>query len=252
MGTDSIWPVVASLGVACAVALTARPSLASRLASRQTGRRAPPWLAGRSDALPVRVRALVGLGAGIALAAWAGMGGLAVVAGCVAGAGVFVALGLLSTSAATRRRAAIVAALPQACDLLAVCVEAGLPLRSTLRAVVGVLEGPLAECLARIVARVDLGVAEYDAWAEARVEPGLEALAREVCRCLSSGAPVASTLRALALEARRDALSDAEVRAKRVGVRSVLPLMLCFLPSFVLLGVVPIIGGVVANLLTGR
>ena len=250
MGTDSVWPVVASLGVACVVALVLRPSLMSRLASRQAGRRAPPWLAGRSDALPTRVRALVGLGAGFVLAAWAGMGGLAVVAGCLAGSGVFVVLGLFPTSAATHRRAAIVAALPQACDLLAVCVEAGLPLRTALRAVTGVLDGPLAERLAQIVARVDLGVAEHDAWAEARLEPGLEALAREVCRCLGSGTPVAATLRALALEARRDALSSEEVRAKRVGVRSVLPLMLCFLPSFVLLGVVPIIGGVVANLLT--
>jgi len=38
------------------------------------------------------------------------------------------------------------------------------------------------------------------------------------------------------------------VRARRVGVRSVLPLMTCFLPSFLLLGVVPIIGGVVGHL----
>jgi len=242
-------PVVAALAVACVVALGLRPAQGSRIAARPVGRRAPPWLVGRTDALPLRLRVPVGVGAGLALVIWAGISALAVGAGVLAGGVVTIVLGLLPTAAAAQRQAAMVAALPQACDLLAVCVEAGLPLRSALRAVVGVLDGPLAECLGRVVARVDLGIGEQEAWDEARNEPGLESLGREIRRCLASGAPVASTLRALALEARRDALSAEEVRAKRVGVRSVMPLMLCFLPSFILLGVVPIIGGVIGRLL---
>jgi pilus assembly protein TadC len=41
---------------------------------------------------------------------------------------------------------------------------------------------------------------------------------------------------AAAREARR---SELQVLARAVGVRSVLPLMMCFIPSFLLLGIVP-------------
>lgn len=247
MRTSEVWPLVAAVGVAVAWWLWLTPSAQARLSAR----RAPPvssWLAGRSGALPGRTRALAG--AAVGLSTWLWLGGAAwfvPVALVVAGA-VGVGLGFVPSSATTRRREAVVAALPQACDLLAVCVEAGLPLRTALSAVADVMDGPLADRLGRIAARVGLGMAEHEAWDEAGREPGLEALGREVCRCLSSGATMGGVLRALAVEARRDALAAQEVRAKRTGVRCVFPLMVCFLPSFVLLGVVPIIGGVVVML----
>ncbi len=94
-----------------------------------------------------------------------------------------------------------------------------------------------------------LGADEAGAWAElADTEPALGALGREVARTVGSGVALAATLRALGADARRQAVAVAQVRARRVGVRSVLPLMTCFLPSFLLLGVVPIIGGVVGHL----
>jgi pilus assembly protein TadC len=49
---------------------------------------------------------------------------------------------------------------------------------------------------------------------------------------------------AAAREARRGAL---QVRARAVGVRSVLPMMTCFIPSFMLLGIVPAIVSAVFN-----
>ncbi len=240
--------VVAASAAGTVVGLCLRPAAMSRLVPRRR-RRPPSWLAGRPDALPLRVRVVVGLVAGLAIWGWLGAAARGLVPGAVAGAGVVGVLGFVPTSVAARRQGKLVAALPQACDLMAVCVEAGLPLRAALRAVVDVMEGPLAERLGQVTARVELGVAEREAWDDVRHEPGLEALGNQICRCLDSGTPVAKALRALAAEARRDAAAAEEVRAKRVGVRCVMPLMVCFLPSFVLLGIVPIIGGIIGNLL---
>lgn len=41
-----------------------------------------------------------------------------------------------------------------------------------------------------------------------------------------------------------------QVAARAVGVRSVLPLMTCFLPAFLLLGVVPSVVSAIANALS--
>ena len=40
-----------------------------------------------------------------------------------------------------------------------------------------------------------------------------------------------------------------EARAKAVGVRTVIPLGLCFLPAFLLLGIVPVVAGLLGLVL---
>jgi pilus assembly protein TadC len=160
-----------------------------------------------------------------------------------------VALGRLEGSAAVRHGELVAGQLPQACDLLAVCLEAGLPLRLAVAEVARVVPDPLGAALTEVEALVSLGADETAAWTElATTEPSLAELGREVARTVGSGAALAGTLRVLGAEARRKAVATAQVRARRVGVRSVLPLMTCFLPSFLLLGVVPIIGGVAGRI----
>ena len=56
---------------------------------------------------------------------------------------------------------------------------------------------------------------------------------------MESGTSVVEGLRHHAAAARETRRSELQVRARAVGVRSVLPLMTCFLPSFLLLGTVP-------------
>jgi len=247
MGFD-VWTWVAGVGTLAAVVWW-RPPVASRLRERRSWSRAPAWLAGRPGALPLRVRAVAGGVIGLVAWSWLGWAAWGVAAWVVVWAGATVGLGFFSSGSQTRRREEIVMALPQTCDLLSVCLESGLPLRRAVAAVADVIGAPMAECLHQVVARVSLGMSEREAWEELRDQPGLESLGREVGRCLSSGLALAGVLKALAVEARREAMSIQEVRAKRVGVRSVLPLMACFLPAFVLLGIVPIIGGVVSHLL---
>lgn len=64
-----------------------------------------------------------------------------------------------------------------------------------------------------------------------------------------SGIPVAALLRADAARLRRLALAAALRRAALLGTRLLAPLGVCFLPAFVLLGVVPLVIGILRGVL---
>lgn len=234
--------VLAALSAALAVLAWGSPAARLRvLANPDSG---PPRTAGPSRRLGLSLAT-----AGSALVLTAGLGWWGVPAAAVVGAASYVVLGQLVSGEAARRNAELVAALPQVCDLLAVCLESGQPLRRAVEVVSDAVDEPIRGALAQLSARVNLGADEATAWAEAAAtEPALASLCREVARCVGSGLALARTMRALGADARREAMAAKEVRAKRVGVRSVLPLMVCFLPAFLLLGVVPIIGGVAGHL----
>ncbi|MGC3995662.1 MAG: type II secretion system F family protein [Propionicimonas sp.] len=238
------WTMVAAALLATAI-LAWRPTPGARL--RDPGRERPR--SARDG--PSRERVLASLATGgAALILVAGLGWWAVGPAAAVGVASYLVLGRLLDPAATRRRERIADDLPQACDLLAVCLESGLPLRTAAGAVAEAMGGPLGERLGEVVAKVRLGADEAVAWTElGAVEPSLAALGREVGRSVTSGVGLARTLRALGVDARQEAAAAAQVRARKVGVQSVLPLMVCFLPAFLLLGVVPIIGGVMLPLL---
>lgn len=239
--TEVSWRLVAAVAVGLAI-LTLRSSAAPRLGLR-TGSARPPDPGNRQ-----RVGQSAAVAAG-ALPLAIGLGWWAVPAAVALAVASYVVLGQLRAGGAIRHQARLTADLPQVCDLLAVCLESGLPLRVAAAELAAVLDGPLGVALGEVSATVRLGADEARSWAElAEAEPALAGLGREVARTVGSGVALAPTLRSLGREARRQDLAGAQVRARRVGVRSVLPLMTCFLPSFLLLGVVPIIGGVVGHL----
>lgn len=137
----------------------------------------------------------------------------------------------------------------RACLLLAVCLAAGRPARGALRVVVDVVGEAGHEPLARVLRQIDLGLDEAVAWASLADEPGYGAMSRDLARAVHSGVALAELLERHASDARRQALLAAQVRARAVGVTGVLPLVVCFLPAFLLLGVVPIFGGVLGGVL---
>jgi Flp pilus assembly protein TadB len=206
--------------------------------------RGPSWLAGRSDGMSLRLRLLLGAVAAAAACLavsrldtgpdawiWLGWPVLAV--------GTAVFLGLLEPSRVRRRRERMIADAPQALDLLAACLAAGMPVRLAARAVVETFDGPVAEDLGRVLALTDLGVPEAEAWRTLTGHAQLGPAAADISRTVESGTLMVEALgrhAAAAREARRTVLV---VRARSVGVRSVLPLMTCFIPGFLLLGVVP-------------
>ena len=66
-----------------------------------------------------------------------------------------------------------------------------------------------------------------------------------------AGAPVAELLKAEAFRVRRAARADGAARAAALGVRLMLPLGVCVLPAFVLLGVAPLMISVISGTLGG-
>ena len=76
--------------------------------------------------------------------------------------------------------------------------------------------------------------------------------ARELCVSLVAsaryGAPAAPALERVAFELRLARRLDAEARAKRTTILLLLPLVLCVLPAFVLLAIVPLVLGALAAL----
>lgn len=226
---------------------TAVPPAGERRLARPLDRVLPDWLAPVPDALGLAPRGIAAGALAAAIALWTSPLGWGAVGLAGVAAGVtFLVLGRVAPAGRARRTAELVAALPQACDLLAVAVAAGLPLRLSVEVVALAVGGPAGQALEGVAARVRLGMPEPEAWAELEQEPALLVVAREVSRTVSSGLGLSQLLRDLAVESRRTAAAAAVVRARQVGVRSVLPLMVCFLPSFVLLGVVPVVGGIVA------
>jgi pilus assembly protein TadC len=96
-----------------------------------------------------------------------------------------------------------------------------------------------------------LGSEPAAAWAVLQPVPGYRAVADCGRRCASSGARLAEALAAVATELRAAHQAEALARAERVGVWSLLPLGLCFLPAFVCLGVLPVILGVAGEVFGG-
>lgn len=148
----------------------------------------------------------------------------------------------LPTRREVARAEALRATVPAVCSLLAVCLDAGAPPRAALREVAAVVGAPASPALAAVVHRIDAGLDEAQAWQELGSVPGYRDAARDIARALTSGLGLADLLRHHAEEARRDLANAALVRARGAGVRGVVPLMLCFLPAFIALGVIPIFG----------
>lgn len=162
------------------------------------------------------------------------------------------AISRLEPRAARRQREQLLAELPLALDLLASCLAGGAPLPGAARAVAAALPGPAGARLSAVAAALDVASPPGEAWAllgGSSPDDPLAPAARALARAADGGAPVAQAVSRLAADARADAAAHGEEAARRVGVLAVAPLGLCFLPAFVLLGVVPVVVGLAAPLL---
>ncbi len=179
-------------------------------------------------------------------------------------------LARLEPAGARAERAALVADLPLLLDLLSSCLAGGAALPEAARAVAAAVPGPAGERLAAVSAQLAVGTPPSQAWLaltghgdhlarpgpagagrgrRARTDDPLAPAARALGRAAEGGAPVAAAVARLAADARAQARAGSELAARRVGVLVVAPLGLCFLPAFVLLGVVPVVAGLVGPLL---
>lgn len=209
----------------------------------------PGWTRPLPAAPPVRTRAVASLLLGVLVVILLPHPVLGPLAALAAGGSAFWALGRVEPADAVARRDQLVAELPSALDVLAACVLAGLPLRAATDAVVASSEGAVSEVLGRVGARCAAGFSDSEAWAALRDDPVLGSLARDLARASDAGTAVGALLARHAETARSAAQSRALAQARAVGVRTIVPVSLCYLPAFFLLGVVPVIAGVFASLM---
>jgi pilus assembly protein TadC len=190
------------------------------------------------------VAALGGISIGVLVGGWLG-----VLVGVLVVGLLHRRLSRLPSTRVRRERDAAARDLPYAADLLAAALRSGLPTDRAVRAVAEALGGPVGGCLARVAGALDLGLPPARAWTAVHDLPAGSRLAATVARSADSGAALAGGLTQLADELRAARLATAEVAAQRAGVLLVLPLGLCFLPAFLVAGVVPVIVAVLGDVL---
>ncbi|MEI6362406.1 MAG: type II secretion system F family protein [Actinomycetes bacterium] len=144
--------------------------------------------------------------------------------------------------------------LPDALDLLNLCVESGLGLQAALAKVAESQHGPVAQEFGRVLQEMQLGVsrsAAFESMANRTKQQDLQRFVSAMLQVDKLGIPVASVLREQAREMRAARHSRAREQAQKVPVKILGPLMICFLP-----GLFVIILGPAAintmNVLSGR
>lgn len=188
---------------------------------------------------------LAGLAAGFGVMAVAG-GLTGVVLGIGAGIGARWVLTRLSTDDPVDVDA-LMRQAPDAVDCLASCLSAGASLWVSMQVVAGAFGDPVAGYWTRAVDRHALGSPPEETFAEWLSVPVLAPAGRVLIRSSESGASLQTPLIDCALDMRAERAELLELRARSVGVKAVAPLGVCFLPAFVLLAVVPIVGSLVAD-----
>lgn len=206
-------------------------------------RRVPGWFPARMDKLRWAA-ALGGIAVATVLGGWFG-----VLAGLGAAALLDRGLRRLPPAGLRAQRLAEAAELPLAADLLAVALRGGAPVDRATAAVADALPGPLGDRLARVGRVMRLGGTPAEAWAQLAPVEGADRLVRAAVRSAEHGSALAGALGRLADDLRADRAVATEAAARRAGVLIVLPLGLCFLPAFVLAGLVPVIVAILGDVL---
>ncbi|CAN5651161.1 hypothetical protein BH10ACT2_BH10ACT2_02380 [soil metagenome] len=134
-------------------------------------------------------------------------------------------------------------ALPDGIDLFVLAVRAGHLPSAAVDVVLPHLDAALQSAFAEVSAAVRNGARFSDALGllPLRLGPQAAPLADSLIAADRYGLPLAPVLDRLADEARQHRRRLADANARQLPVRLSLPLVLCTLPSFVLLAVVPLL-----------
>ena len=133
--------------------------------------------------------------------------------------------------------------VPEVIDLLALALGAGLSVTESMEAVGRWAPGPVGDALAAAHISVAHGGLTADALEAARDRCGAPAagLFSALLAADRYGTPLGPSLDRLGHEARLDRRRAAEERARKVPVQLLFPLVVCVLPAFGLLTVVPLL-----------
>jgi Flp pilus assembly protein TadB len=179
---------------------------------------------------------------------------IAVVAGPVALGFVAAAFLLVRGSgpirAARRRRDEIARALPDAMDLLVLSVRAGLTPFQAVCDLATSGESVVGDAFAEVVRRTERGQPFADALGALPAQLGAPAggLADVIATSDRHGLPLGPTLDQLTVEVRATRRRLDQAEARKLPVRLSFPLVVCTLPSFVLLAIAPAVIAALSSL----
>lgn len=203
--------------------------------------------------LPERVLAFKGIGltAGILLGFYTGTlyGSLATMFFPVLGAAAgFYLPDIWIRNLGERRQVEMRSDLPDAIDMLTVCVEAGLGFDAALGRVAQTMDGPAAFEFARVIQEMQFGSSRIDALRAAadRTDiPELRTFISSIIQSTELGISIGDVLRAQSGQMRVVRRQRAEEQAQKLPVRILLPLVFCILPALF----VVVLGPAVLNIM---
>mgnify|MGYP001121896511 CR=1 FL=1 len=150
-----------------------------------------------------------------------------------------------------RRAAARAAeAVPDLIELVIVGVRAGLTPAAALKAAGRHAGEPVTTAVAEVVHRLDRGARLADGVGALpdRLGPAALTLADSLAAAERYGLPIEPVLDRLAVDARTERRRQSERHVRTLPVRLSFPLVVCTLPAFVLLAIVPALLGALSTL----
>lgn len=200
------------------------------------------WLAWRPrPSTQAGTRLHLGRDAALTLITWAAFGPLAAL---IVVLGVRVVLPWLESRDRRVLRPLDERGALQVVTALAVCHSAGITGPAAWEAAGQALDPGARRACDRLLDTVRAGSGYDQALSDiAAAEPLLDRLCHILRRAHVTGTPAAPALHEAARQHAADVHSEVLRRVRQLGVRAALPLGLCFLPAFVLIGVVPLAAG---------
>lgn len=200
---------------------------------------APGWTADRVLALK-GIALLIGAALGVLFAIHSPA--LAILYAAVGGAALFFLPDLLLYNAGMKRQEQILAALPDAMDMLTICVEAGLGFDGALAQVARNTRGPLAEEFARTLQEMQIGLSRIEALRKMVARTAVQELRAFVSALVQAselGIPVARVLREQSNEMRVRRRQRAEETAQKIPVKIMFPVVICLFPALLVIIIGP-------------
>jgi len=166
----------------------------------------------------------------------AGAGGVLFLAIALAGVG-FIAPDLAVSSKARQRKEHIRAELPDALDLMAVSVEAGMGFDGAISKLTDNMSGPLADEFALTLSEIRIGESRQDALKKlsARTStPELASFVRSIIQADQLGISLGRILRVQATDSRNKRQAAAEEKAMKAPIKMLFPTVLFIFPAMFL------------------
>ncbi len=208
-------------------------SISAKLLAAGMGRTLTPttFLAAKGAA------ALGGSFFGVFLGGIAGGPTTALLLGFTFGAAGFIGPGFVVSTRVKRRREAIRSHLPDALDLLAVSVEAGLGFDGAVDKLTEHMEGPLADEFSLTLGEMRIGESRHDALkklAERAATPEVASFTRAIIQADQLGISLGRILRVQAADSRMKRQAIAEERAAKAPIKMLFPTVIFIFPAMFL------------------